>query len=32
MKRQSAVMSMTNHAAFDAAQVVLYLIARALGS
>jgi membrane protease YdiL (CAAX protease family) len=31
MKRQSAVMSMANHAAFDAAQVVQYVIVRALG-
>jgi membrane protease YdiL (CAAX protease family) len=31
MKRQSAIMSMTNHAAFDAAQVAQYLIVRALG-
>ena len=31
IKRQSAVMSMTNHAAFDAAQVVQYFLARSFG-
>lgn len=30
-KRQSAVMSMTNHAAFDAVQVMQYVLVRALG-
>jgi membrane protease YdiL (CAAX protease family) len=31
-KRRSAVMSMTNHAAFDAMQIVQYIVARMLGA
>lgn len=32
VKRQSAVMSMTNHAAFDAMQIVQYVVAKSLGA
>jgi membrane protease YdiL (CAAX protease family) len=31
-KRQSAVMGMTNHAAFDAMQIVWYVVAKSLGA